>query len=237
MTSHPLDGAFERINRADEHIEELKDLINAINRIYHDAVIIEINPKTSKLEPIVKSRLNLPSIKTGIVIGEICYNLRAALDYLVYELARRDGTIKERTQFPLSISPDGWGREKKALLKAGIDPCHIATIESLQPYNGCKWTNALARVSNSDKHRVIQVHTGVYIASLRIGKGTVVAGDFRVTSVRRAKMPDGSEVDVNLTTSVDVGLPVRITPTFREAGPAIDTLHEIKTEVAIDPAQ
>jgi hypothetical protein len=37
------------------------------------------------------------------LVGEICYNLRSALDYLVFELAKHDsGTRQENTQFPIA---------------------------------------------------------------------------------------------------------------------------------------
>jgi hypothetical protein len=43
--SHSLDGAFARINRAKEHVAELKRIADAFEQAYHDAILVEAKPK------------------------------------------------------------------------------------------------------------------------------------------------------------------------------------------------
>ncbi|MFZ2005798.1 MAG: hypothetical protein WAV02_11975 [Stellaceae bacterium] len=92
-------------------------------------------------------------MSVGIRIGEICYNLRTALEYLIYELARLDsGKVQDDTQFPMVDTQQNFNAGKGRWLR-GLDPSHIAAIEQLQPYMGCLWTKALRDISNRDKHR------------------------------------------------------------------------------------
>jgi hypothetical protein len=88
----------------------------------------------------------------SVVIGEIFYNLRAALDYLVFALV--DG--QHRTQFPIDETPKDFERHRKTFLK-GVAVEYIAPIKSLQPYNGCQWMRFLREYSNFDKHSDLHV--------------------------------------------------------------------------------
>jgi len=105
--SHQLDGAFARVNRAAVHIAELKATIDVFRQAYHDAVASQFDadlPDQSEFSP---KPVPAPE-QIGILVGEICYNLRASLDYLVYELAILDsGAVQDNTQFPI------YDKEKK----------------------------------------------------------------------------------------------------------------------------
>ncbi|MCH8188130.1 MAG: hypothetical protein IIB66_05415, partial [Proteobacteria bacterium] len=104
-----------------------------------------------------------------ILVGEITYNLRAALDYLVYELARLDsGEVKNGTQFPIEDTEDGFKRKRNAFLK-GVSDKHVAIIESLQPYSGCDWTRILRDLSNPDKHRQLTISKSSVVYSIPQG--------------------------------------------------------------------
>ena len=148
MSVHPLDGAFERVNRASEHLSELERAISDFEQAYHDAVIIEFEPDPPyNLKHTAPLDFEHPFHRIGILVGEICYNLRAALDYLVYELARFDsGSIQDGTQFPIEKTPKKFWRRVPTFLK-GINACHITSIERYQPYKRCRWTEILACVS------------------------------------------------------------------------------------------
>ena len=109
---HPLDGAYQRVRRAGIHLANLNRRVNAFSKRMRDNVIINRKPQVFVLENGKKVRGVLgdavlpiepiPHI-IRILVGEIIYNLRASLDYLVYELAHLDsGDIKYRTQFIIS---------------------------------------------------------------------------------------------------------------------------------------
>ena len=90
---------------------------------------------------------------SSILVGETIYNLRAALDYLVYELANLDsGQIQKNTQFPIVDYMKSWQEESHSKLK-GLSSSHKAAIERLQPFRNCDWTRILREISNPDKHR------------------------------------------------------------------------------------
>jgi hypothetical protein len=123
-----------------------------------------------------------------------------------------------------------WDRDDRSL-KFITDPSHLTAIETVQPYNRCTWSNALARINNSDKHRLIQVTVSMHVVSIRAvdSKSPSIA---HTRSIRRAIRPDGIEVEMDLGTSIQICLPVKQISGVIYAAPVVDTLHEIKTEVA-----
>ena len=97
-----LDNAYARADRAQQHLESLKreldkafanpsPIFSQLGDAMADGDFIIVDYSGRLLRPI-----------WGILVGETVYNLRAALDYLVYELAILDsGQIQEYTQFPI----------------------------------------------------------------------------------------------------------------------------------------
>jgi hypothetical protein len=103
MTPHPLNSGLFRVRRAEEHLTELRTILNQIAMTYQNTIRAKLHPKTSdEIQILVpKEALPAPAI-APIIIGEICYNLRCALDYLVFELARLDsGRSPQLIQFPI----------------------------------------------------------------------------------------------------------------------------------------
>ena len=112
---------------------------------------------------------NLPSPppEIALVMGDCLYSLRAALDYLVWQLVlANDGTPTERTQFPIYDSQvDRHGTPRRIHVEGGIHPDALATLERLQPYHRAERPEAhplaiLQRLSNIDKHRRLHVTRG-----------------------------------------------------------------------------
>ena len=79
----------------------------------------------------------------SILVGEIIYNLRAAIDYLIYELAFVDSKkIQHGTQFPIEDTEgDVMGRcdekRRRGVFLRGLTDQHRAAIKRLQPCDGC----------------------------------------------------------------------------------------------------
>lgn len=152
--AHVLDGAFERIKRTEKHLADLDIEIRAFEEAQGDFRPENLNEEEIAAEHAKNGEAPLPMpIPVSILIGEIAYNLRAALDYLVYALAVLDsGASQSGTQFPIEDMPDGFkGRQQRFL--NGLNAAHVAAIERLQPYKGCDWTGFLRSLSNPDKHR------------------------------------------------------------------------------------
>ena len=142
-----------------------------------------------------------------ILLGEICYNLRSALDYLVFELAKFDsGTIQNGTQFPIDDTPQKFARHIPTRLK-GVGVSHVTTIEGLQPYNGCRWSQILRDISNPDKHRELQSTGRTHIVEIEGYTQFGIVPNARAK--RRAKGPDGIEVDVEFIAQINILVPLK----------------------------
>jgi hypothetical protein len=162
QAKHPLDPAFARINRADDHLRALADKVEKRSLAQIDAFSLLPNPeqpRSIKLDFGAAVALPLDFI-FGILVGEICYNLRAALDYLVYELAILDSGSIQRTQFPIDPSPAVFNARTNRGFLQGVSSAHVEKIEKLQPYMNCAWTQKLQDISNPDKHRTLRGITG-----------------------------------------------------------------------------
>lgn len=202
---HPLDAAIQRVDRAYEHLCELQRHIAEIRqnfaataRIYFDP-----NPPHEVFAFPPPKIFNPPII--SIVLGEICYSLRSALDYLVFELARQaSGIIQDNTQFPIDDKPEQFAKHKCSRLK-GLSVEHKAAIERLQPYNGCTWTKVLRDLSNPDKHRALTDRGLTFNVEVRTENMTFVPN---ISLVRRATRPDGVEVSVELVGYLSIVIPI-----------------------------
>jgi hypothetical protein len=165
-------------------------------------------------------------MRIGILIGEICYNLRTALDYLVFEVSKLDSGIEQRgTQFPImDAKQDFDGRGKNAFLK-GVNAAHVAAIESLQPYMGCNWTARFRDISNVDKHRHFAVSGGSTRITIHSALDTDLSRIRGMTFDRKAPHP--------LTrTNVDMKVHVAGAVAFDDGSPILETVEEIKCNVA-----
>jgi len=132
-----LDDAYARIRRAKQHLARFKRELAAFWGDEGRRLWIP-NATTGIFEEQATPDLVPPTF--GILVGECIYNLRAALDYLIYELAILDsGKIQERTQFPIEDTVKRWKTKCASRLK-GLSVVHQACIERLQPCFGCKWT-------------------------------------------------------------------------------------------------
>jgi hypothetical protein len=154
MPAHPLDAAFYRITRATEHLVDLQPRISALMLEQQKAAIAHFQAHSREYISHHTHMQLVAPMSVAVRMGEICYNLRTALDYLVFEIAKLDsGTPQDFTQFPIVSSKDKFRFWKKNARSKGINAAHIAAFETLQPYKGCNWTSALTVLLNKDKHR------------------------------------------------------------------------------------
>lgn len=222
---HPLDGCRERARRAEEHFRELERQIAIMIEKQAHTVPFDLDPKP----PHAAVNVGFPpetfsGIRFGTLVGEIIYNLRCALDYLIYALAVLDsGSPQKGTQFPImDVAQDFTGRGETML--KGVNAAHVAAIERLQPYNGCHWTARLRDLSNMDKHRHIVPGGGIMKATVHSGLSTDLSrihGAFD----RKARHPvTGEDVDVKVHVASEL--------LFTDGTPVIETLQEIQTGIA-----
>jgi len=210
---HPLDGAIERVVRAREHLSDLKIRVAAIRWDKIRGVTIKKQRVRTPFPPnkwayanvVYAGGADFPPPIISILVGEIIYNLRAALDYLVYELACFDAKhIVEDTQFLIEDFEKDFLSHSKRRLK-GINSSHIAAIRRLQPFDRCDWTKRLRDISNPDKHMQLT------IVDAPISFGPPIGGSEAV-------------VDVNQVASVQV--------IFDDGMPVVETLEQLISQVA-----
>lgn len=95
------------------------------------------------------------TVEISLLVSEIIHHLRAALDYVAYNLVWLDlGTPRERTQFPIAETEPQWRDAQKRRLR-GLSTQHVEVILEYQPFRGCRWTRELRELSNADKHRFL----------------------------------------------------------------------------------
>jgi len=218
---HPLDGAYQRVSRARDHLEDLKPQVNALRQAAHHRVSLNRKPGIFTLPDGRKVRAVRGSVSAFIVpaplgvsvlIGEVAQHLRIALDYLVYELACFDAKRSvDRTQFPVADSEE---RFKDLLarynLRDTLTPEHITAIERLQPFCGCHWIARLGELSNPDKHRHL----------------TAVISPIAVT------LSPGSTEAILAGKHVDVQNDIAVKITFGDGTPVIESLEQFESQVS-----
>jgi hypothetical protein len=165
MSSPPppdLTGVHAKLDRAEEHMDALRDEIRPLMEALSFATFeTRHNVLDDSYAVIMREAAALPVVRWGVVVGDICHNLRSALNHLVCALVPA-GQVHRRQQFPIFDTPHSWksefGGTKPEKMLDFIDPVHFALIESVQPYQqstGMQRLSLLERFSNNDKHRLI----------------------------------------------------------------------------------
>ncbi len=82
--SHQLDGVKAKIERAVKHIEQFDRDIHRFEReAYTVRLEPDVNARTLNLF-LVDMGLGDPPVDLGLLAGEVVYQLRSALDHIVY---------------------------------------------------------------------------------------------------------------------------------------------------------
>jgi len=126
----PLAGAELRLGRAREHIAAIRARIEAIE--IAESFTIAAHQEGS-LVFLVGHPAQGPPLELSVLVGEVLYNLRSALDYVVFVLAALDsGKPQNGTQFPIEDTPEGFVGRRKEFLR-GVNEIHVTRIEEFQP--------------------------------------------------------------------------------------------------------
>jgi hypothetical protein len=222
---HPLDLAVARVTRAEEHFADLLQRIVLHGQARTKEIEFSPHPTEAKGIVVDRKRDLAPDPMFSILVGEICYNLRAALDYLVFELSKHDsGAEQEQTQFLIEDEVGEFLKKVPWRLK-GLTPAHVAAIEVLQPFKGCEWTRRLRDLSNPDKHRTlvrvqIEYDLTVHVVDEHhLRDFEDLPGAIRTTTTR-----DGTQAYVKLR----LGTALR----FADSSDVLQSLEEILRQVA-----
>ena len=220
----PLDGAYQRVKRASEHLTDLESRIHIATDNEKNRLASQFNPYSDNLRQRTFSTIKYtPPKRWGILIGEIAYNLRSALDYLIHELsAIKTGIPNTGSQFPVEKSKECFLSRKRTYLK-GLSIKHITAIEDLQPYKGITWIKHLSTLCNHDKHRLLTPI--VNVSESIVETGSINQFEGLPGYIHSAKNPSGkSEMHVYADLSLHV--------TFSDGLPVIETLQKYILQVS-----
>ena len=153
-----LKGVTAKIGRARECLEALEADMAAFCEYERRRTVLEIE----RGWPTVLGE-NEPEVPVdySIRVGEIAYNLRSALDHLVWQLVIDNGQPpSSRNAFPIFREEDQYRKGTREKLK-GVKERHRDAIQWLQPFHedGVVGSHLwmLNSICNIDKHRQLNV--------------------------------------------------------------------------------
>ncbi|HEY2374209.1 MAG TPA: hypothetical protein VGH82_16940 [Gaiellaceae bacterium] len=223
--AHPLFGASLRADRAEKYLDELHGQLTKWTEEHVNVIGFSLNPETGEPQVTQTAELPMPILYTAsAIIGDAVANLRAALDYTVYQLAKagNGGKHVRGTQFPVEDDEDDfWARVSGLNARTGkrsrrylrhVPNAAVLRIFQLQPCASvpCRWTKRLIELSNPDKHQNL---TGLKSeASINL------------------KFRQGEETDDGMTIRVEGNIELAVE--FEDAGDDVfSTLREIHGRV------
>ncbi|MEX1208308.1 MAG: hypothetical protein WEE36_06825 [Acidimicrobiia bacterium] len=171
----PLQGPRLKLERANRHIDELKEAIDrwgATNP--QERIATENDPEPGDLTYRIRVKREPPP-EWGPIVGDALHNLRTALDLLAEQLILNGGEAPTDTSgFPL-----GWSKKvfenTVANKLPGVSGRALRIVKAMKPYNGgnpCLWL--LHRLNIADKHHLlVPVAVGQYRIRHRTFAGRV----------------------------------------------------------------
>jgi hypothetical protein len=244
LMSLRFSGPFAKVDRADEHLRELHQLLDAHMR-RPDLIVgtIGYDPDTYRYYP--RYRVQGVPHKALVVAGDVIHNLRSALDHVIWQLVLANGgTPTRQTDFPIHL------KRKPVRIVGGVSPTTQRLVEAVQPFNAETWEQPttlplakLQHISNVDKHRTpIRGHHGIQDLVMTAGprrtdgrrwEGRIVLGDVeeRGRAITLVPMP-GSEGEVGGSAWYQIDVEYAETPVANEAPYNFDDLEPTLTELA-----
>jgi hypothetical protein len=205
----PLMGVDLKIERAKAKVAKLKFILSSALDLDRDGFSLDYDPKRGEH---VCSVVTVPVLNPAwtILVGEVVFQLRSALDHLAWQLVELDGgTPGEQTQFPIRDTPlDRKSNlmELKARTMPQIkSPQILDCLDKSQPYArsdgtikslGDAHTNALWLVkvlNNIDKHRLL-LATVCALDIEQMWWGLPAGYNKPVSRLNAADLEDGSPV-------------------------------------------
>lgn len=150
-----LEDALHRLNQAKADFESLASEINRFHYEYVKGMVRNLGPEGEAFT--IQLRHPSDSYVRGrpaVLVAQIAENLRAALDYTVFQLSKLNNpTLNERAPaFVIADSRQDFENNAKAGLRY-LTTEQVSLIEQLQPYNGNLTMSLVRDVTNPAKHR------------------------------------------------------------------------------------
>ncbi len=171
MGTASLEGPLAKLDRAWLHMRTLNREVGAFKRSKTHFYTSEVDSQTGETVVRIWITREPPSIRWGLLVGDITHNLRSALDHLIWQLILLSGNKPTRNnQFPIyRVEKDYWAipenrsRNNRDRLLAGVAEDYRTPIDEVQPYAALdrgedpatRYLAHLGWLSNIDKHQVV----------------------------------------------------------------------------------
>ena len=155
-------GIQAKLHRAGHHIDEIRNEANRVCADVESRIVRETREDIDEQVWIYRGETPDAPVEWSIRLGETLYNLRSALDHLVWQLVLANGQKPgSHNKFPITTNHESWQKvkvENKYL--RGMSQRHEAMIGYLQPYTGgislpfdVSMLKGLNDLGNIEKHR------------------------------------------------------------------------------------
>ena len=153
-----LEGVNAKLQRAQDQIEQLSRDIASSCEAQRVLFSEELRPDVGDKVWIFRGETPIIPIEYSIRFGEIIYNLRSALDQLVWQLVHANYKApSHRNEFPIFDDESRFDQAVKTKLE-GVSQQSLARIKEMQPFSkDDKWSalKTLHVLCNIDKHRSV----------------------------------------------------------------------------------
>jgi hypothetical protein len=155
-----FETVLAKLRRADEHRKGFDRRVREFLDQNPYSVALDFEPDTGWHNLRWQVHLVPPAEDLALIFGDMLSNLRATLDYLVWQLVLRNGATPTRnTAFPVVKDAKDWDANRAGMLK-GVADVWATEIQKLQPYYGGDRRDAhllatLDYVNNVNKHRML----------------------------------------------------------------------------------
>jgi hypothetical protein len=216
-----LEAIFDRLARADEHLEAIQAKLLAYYDLDECLVTGKYEPNPDGRPATIEGGLvNSPLIehRLNTLIGEFLHDTRSSLDHLARQLVLNSGGEPTRgTRFPLLTKPptDEQGQRVPPCIAGGINAAAQTVVGAAQPYHLAERyrTHPLWRLNklwNIDKHRDVIAkgsHTAIHLANAeRAFSFTTRLESTNEHGARLLVVPGDPAVDVNAHTTVQIAI-------------------------------
>ena len=159
MSEMDLIGIHAKLLRAEQKIQKIVNEADTLCETVKQGIVREVCEHNEQVWTYRNETPEAP-VKWSILIGEILYNLRSALDQLVWQLVLdNQQTPGRHNEFPITKDHQQWQQESVRTLR-GVSQRHQAMIGYLQPFTGginlpfaVSRLRVLDGLSNIEKHR------------------------------------------------------------------------------------
>lgn len=154
------EGIGAKIRRGADQARALKADMDRFCAEVRRSIVHEVQDDGEEQTWVFRGETPKAPIDWSVRLGEILYNLRSALDHLVWQLVLANGQEPGRhTAFPIVRHEGAWGKQARNELR-GVSQADVNTIRRIQPIEGGPglpfdalglWR--LHSLCNIDKHR------------------------------------------------------------------------------------